>query len=76
MKRIKVPKGEMYGELTVIHESTSTPRRKFWCVCSCGNKTEVRLDHLRSGHTSSCGRRLRNGMKSTRSMNRLFVQGW
>lgn len=55
MKRIKVPKGETYGELTVIHESTSTPRRKFWCVCSCGNKTEVRLDHLRSGHTSSCG---------------------
>lgn len=27
----------------------------FLCSCSCGNSLQVSLEHLRSGHTKSCG---------------------
>lgn len=55
MRRLEIEKGTQYGELTVICELDSSPRRKFRCQCSCGTKTDVRLDHLRTGHTASCG---------------------
>jgi hypothetical protein len=34
----------------------STGKRRFTCKCDCGQSVLVRLDHLRSGHTSSCGK--------------------
>lgn len=55
MRRIEIDSGEKYGMLTVVNEVASTGKRKFLCKCSCGNEVEVRLDHLQSGHTSSCG---------------------
>lgn len=55
MRPIVIGKGKKYGELTVVSEVASTGKRKFLCECSCGNEVEVRLDHLQSGHTSSCG---------------------
>jgi len=55
MQPIKVTPGTEYGELSVVRESESSGKRKFLCKCSCGTKVVVRLDHLRSGHTSSCG---------------------
>jgi hypothetical protein len=55
MRRINVAAGEKYGELRVICEISSNGKRKFQCKCDCGANVEVRLDHLRSGHTSSCG---------------------
>lgn len=55
MRRINVSSGEKYGMLAVIGEVTTTGKRKFRCKCSCGREVDVRLDHLQSGHTASCG---------------------
>lgn len=55
MRRIDVPNGEKYGLLSIIEEAPSCGKRKFRCLCECGYSVTVRLDHLRSGHTSSCG---------------------
>lgn len=55
MRRIGVELGDDFGDLRVICEIESTGKRRFACRCSCGRQVTVRLDHLRSGHTSSCG---------------------
>lgn len=55
MKPLEIAAGSQYGDLTTIKEVPSEGKRKFLCKCQCGAKVEVRLDHLRSGHTSSCG---------------------
>lgn len=56
MQRISVEAGEKYGNLKVVCEIPSKGKRKFCCECNCGVRVDVRLDHLRSGHTASCGR--------------------
>ena len=56
MRRLEISHGTPYGDLEVIQEVESPGKRRFLCRCSCGNEVEVRLDHLRSGHASSCGR--------------------
>lgn len=48
--------GKKYGQLTVVCEVKAQGKRKLLCKCSCGKEVEVRLDHLQSGHTSSCGK--------------------
>lgn len=49
--------GDKYGRLIVKKRAGSTNTRiKLWlCSCDCGNSKMVRHDHLRSGHTVSCG---------------------
>jgi formate dehydrogenase assembly factor FdhD len=54
MRRLEIKKGAQFGDLTIVGEIDGA-RRMFRCKCVCGAKTDVRLDHLRSGHTSSCG---------------------
>jgi len=59
-KRVEVSVGDVYGRLKVVEElpsrkGTSGTKRWLLCRCSCGVETEVRLGHLRSGHTLSCG---------------------
>jgi len=57
MRQVEVSPGDEYGDLTVVREAEkSSGKRRFLCVCSCGNEVTARLDHLRSGHTNSCGR--------------------
>lgn len=56
MKRIEVASGDEYGELTVVREVESEGKRQVLCKCSCGNEATVRLSHLRSGHSSTCGK--------------------
>jgi len=56
MKRLEIPAGTPYGDLEVIQEVESSGKRRFLCRCSCGTEVPVRLHHLRSGHTASCGR--------------------
>lgn len=56
MQRIEVKPGEKYGDLTVVRETGKViGKRNFLCKCSCGNKVTVRLGHLRSGHSTTCG---------------------
>lgn len=50
--------GQTFGKLTVIEKTDkrSSNKRIIWkCRCECGNETEVTGDHLKSGHTKSCG---------------------
>ena len=60
-KKIEVKTGDRYGRLTIISEdepyinSTGLSYRKFICLCDCGSKLNVVLNHLRTGHTKSCG---------------------
>lgn len=57
MQKLEISSGEKYGDLTVIREVESkSGKRKFLCKCACGSKSTVRLGHLRSGHSTTCGR--------------------
>ncbi len=49
--------GERFNKLTVIDIiiGTNTIKRKYKCMCDCGNIIEVESASLRNGHTKSCG---------------------
>ena len=49
--------GKTFGRLTIIQRDFSKPSRKaMWlCKCTCGKQVIVGSDHLRSGHSKSCG---------------------
>lgn len=56
--------GQKFGRLTVISEAATKiafynglrkKRRRWLCICECGNKLEVDQGKLRIGHTQSCG---------------------
>ena len=52
--------GNRYGKLVVIKRAESrkigSRMRTFWeCRCDCGNTVEVCGEHLKAGHTKSCG---------------------
>ena len=48
--------GQNYGKLTVLSPAEKIGGRTAWlCRCGCGRQVAVRTDHLRSGHTVTCG---------------------
>lgn len=48
--------GNRFGELTAIQFKERRNGITYWiCECGCGNKKEFQLNHLRNGHTKSCG---------------------
>lgn len=49
--------GMKFNRLTVLRLLERTPRRRYvWlCKCDCGNDVKVTSEHLKSGHTKSCG---------------------
>ena len=49
--------GNRYGRLTVIkYSGRSQSGCYLWlCKCDCGNETIVAVNHLKNGHTKSCG---------------------
>ena len=48
--------GNAVGNLTVIECIGRQNKKKIWrCLCSCGNETVVRSDHLKDGRVISCG---------------------
>lgn len=51
--RIEV--GQVYGNLTVVKQTTSAKGTRWVCKCTCGNTCIARAQHLRSGATTSCG---------------------
>lgn len=57
MQRLEIKPGTQYGELKVIREAPDVNgKRQMLCKCSCGQQVVVRLGHLRSGHSTKCGR--------------------
>ena len=57
MRRLEVKPGTIYGDLTVIKEVavSALGKRQMLCKCSCGQQVTVRLGHLTSGHSTTCG---------------------
>lgn len=49
--------GKKFERLTVIKrvENSKSGQTRWLCKCDCGNETIVWGNHLRSGHTRSCG---------------------
>lgn len=47
--------GRKYNKLTVLQKDCDNQRRKVICQCDCGNIVSVRLDHVKSNRTKSCG---------------------
>lgn len=50
--------GKQYGRLVVVRRAPNRGKsgKAHWlCHCTCGNEVVVRGDHLKSGHTMSCG---------------------
>lgn len=56
MRRVEVKPGDKYGDLTIVRESEAKGKRQVLCKCACGNQVTVRLGHLRSGHSTTCGK--------------------
>lgn len=57
--------GMRFGELTVVGPAESSKGKAMWrCKCACGRDVVVRADHLKSGHTTSCGLHGRPGSRA------------
>lgn len=58
MKEAQDLSGQRFGHLVVLefdHKDTKS-RKRFWkCKCDCGKNCIVYQNHLKSGHTKSCG---------------------
>jgi len=52
---IKIKEGHCFGRLTTVELVIVKNKRKWVCICDCGNKAVVSVDKLLSGHTKSCG---------------------
>ncbi len=59
-RKIKID-GQRFGRLIVIGETEPDRRsdgktvRRLTAICNCGSQVAVRIHHLISGHTTSCG---------------------
>lgn len=54
--------GRTFGRLTVLGPTGRPSGKAAWlCRCMCGQEVTVRADHLKSGHTTSCGCAKGNG---------------
>lgn len=52
--------GRKFGRLTVLQLDHISKNMKYYkCICDCGNETVVQGSNLLSGHTVSCGCRLK-----------------
>lgn len=47
--------GLQFGRLKIVSMDPSGGRAKAVCACACGVEARVRIEHLKSGHTRSCG---------------------
>jgi len=68
-----------FGILTAIKDSGEKQGRtsKWICICDCGNETTVAINHLNSGHTTSCGclgikQKMINGKKTGVSFSKKY----
>ena len=55
---MKLRAGQRFGRLTVLESTDQRTKGGHIickCICDCGGKVFVEKNHLRSGHTKSCG---------------------
>lgn len=67
--------GKKYNMLTVIGETNqrNSSGGKYWCCkCDCGKYAIVSGQHLKSGHTKSCGCQLSHNFKHGKRQERLY----
>jgi hypothetical protein len=67
--------GATYGLLTLVgYAQTHRPRRgrAVLCQCVCGTVVSVRPNHLRTGHTTSCGCQRMTREKQRRKAQQLW----
>ena len=73
-KRGKDLTGMTFGRLTVLRPAGTVCGRAAWlCRCECGREVAVRGDHLRYGHTASCGCARGNGDRPMPSLT--YING-
>lgn len=53
--RAEVREGDTFHQLTALRLHDSVGRRKWVCMCACGNESVVGENNLVRGHTKSCG---------------------
>ena len=67
--------GKTFGRLEVIRRAPKSSNKnrchRYICKCICGNETEVNGGALRSGHTTSCGCK----MREANSKNTIDITG-
>lgn len=55
-KAYNIQPGDRYHRLTVVQEvAKQGPKRRFKCLCDCGNTTLVIVQNLAQGKSTSCG---------------------
>ncbi|MBA3638645.1 MAG: hypothetical protein M3541_00300 [Acidobacteriota bacterium] len=69
--------GRTFGRLRVVERIPhASGRKSVWrCVCECGRTTDVRVDHLLSGHARSCGCLSHERLKQPRPGMRRNLRG-
>ena len=46
---------EKFGKLTILERSESYSKDKKWvCLCDCGNKTKITIQHIKARSLPSC----------------------
>lgn len=71
--------GQKFERLTVVERATNTSagKTRWLCKCECGNHKTVLGEHLKNGHTKSCGcfkkekfkPKIKHGLTHTRLYN-------
>ena len=54
-KEIRDLVGDKFNRLTVLKPIKKHDRTYLVCECECGNTKEIKMSHLKSGRTKSCG---------------------
>jgi hypothetical protein len=80
MKKLEVKIGEKFGKLTITKEVepiyiSNRTKRRFSCICECGNNKIINLDNLRSKRSESCGcETIKNMIKSSTTHNLRYTE--
>jgi hypothetical protein len=63
--------GQVFGCLTVLQMTGRNKHKqaRWLCRCDCGKDTTVSSEHLRSGHTASCGHLHQQALKIIHATN-------
>jgi hypothetical protein len=69
---------QKFGRLTALRKvGINKSRNSLWeCVCECGNTTVVSSNHLRDGHTTSCGCFWREQIWKGGLSREFYCQNW